>query len=60
MLRELRIPELALVLLVGVSGPGKSGFAARHFAPTKVLCADHFQGDREQRSGHPRRHHRRV
>ncbi|WP_028934270.1 polynucleotide kinase-phosphatase [Pseudonocardia spinosispora] len=41
---ELRIPEMSLVLLVGVSGSGKSTFAARHFAPTEVLSSDVFRG----------------
>ncbi|PRY00043.1 polynucleotide kinase-phosphatase [Allonocardiopsis opalescens] len=38
--RELRIPELALVVLVGVSGSGKSTFAARNFRPTQVVSSD--------------------
>ena len=42
--QELRIPELSLVLLIGVSGSGKSTFAARHFAPTEVLSSDVFRG----------------
>lgn len=41
---ELRIPELALVVLVGASGSGKSTFAARHFAPTQVLSSDFCRG----------------
>ncbi|OWV12864.1 polynucleotide kinase-phosphatase [Micromonospora wenchangensis] len=39
----LDIPELALVALVGVSGSGKSTFAARHFAPSQVLASDAFR-----------------
>ncbi len=33
-------PGGGLVLLVGISGSGKSTFAARHFAPTQVLSSD--------------------
>lgn len=36
----MRLPSGALVLLVGVSGSGKSTFAARHFRPTQVLSSD--------------------
>ena len=39
----LQIPELSLVALVGVSGSGKSTFAARHFLPTQVLSSDAFR-----------------
>ena len=38
---ELRIPNLALVALVGVSGSGKSTFAARAFEPYEVLSSDY-------------------
>jgi protein phosphatase len=42
--RELPIPAPSLVLLVGVSGSGKSTFAARHFSRTEVLSSDFFRG----------------
>jgi polynucleotide kinase-phosphatase len=38
---EIRIPEMALVLLVGVSGSGKSYFARRHFTATQVVSSDY-------------------
>ena len=41
---DLKIPRLCLVALVGVSGSGKSSFAARHFRPTEVLSSDTFRG----------------
>ncbi len=37
---ELRVPEMGLVLLVGVSGSGKSHFARRHFKPSQVVSSD--------------------
>ena len=41
---ELRIPELALVALVGTSGSGKSTFAARHFGRYEVVSSDECRG----------------
>ncbi len=40
----LKIPELSLVLLVGVSGSGKSSFASKHFKPTEVISSDYCRG----------------
>jgi len=41
---ELKIPDFALVVLIGATGSGKSSFAARHFAPTEVLSSDRCRG----------------
>lgn len=41
---EISVPELSLVVLVGISGSGKSTFAARHFAPTQVVSSDFCRG----------------
>ena len=38
--RQITVPSMGLVLLVGVSGSGKSTFAARHFAPSQVVSSD--------------------
>ncbi len=40
----LKVPELSLVVLVGVSGSGKSTFAAAHFARTEILSSDFCRG----------------
>ncbi len=37
---KLTIPELALVVMIGPSGSGKSSFARKHFKPTEVLSSD--------------------
>lgn len=44
MTRELQIPQLCLVLLIGASGSGKSTFAAEHFLPTEVVSSDVCRG----------------
>ena len=41
---EYRIPELSLVVLVGVSGSGKSTFAAQHFGRYEVISSDFCRG----------------
>lgn len=41
---KLRIPELALIALVGPSGSGKSTFAKRCFKPTEVISSDFSRG----------------
>ena len=41
---EIRIPKLALVLLIGPSGSGKSTFARKHFRPTEVVSSDFCRG----------------
>jgi polynucleotide kinase-phosphatase len=38
------VPELSLIILIGVSGSGKSTFAARHFKPTQVISSDYCRG----------------
>ena len=44
MTRELTIPELSLVVLIGVTGSGKSTFGATHFRPTEVISSDFCRG----------------
>src|SRR6185369_11282572 len=41
---KLTIPELSFVVLIGVSGSGKSTFARKHFKPTEVLSSDYCRG----------------
>ncbi|MDR4533394.1 polynucleotide kinase-phosphatase [Glutamicibacter sp. PS] len=40
----LNIPQTSLVVLVGISGSGKSSFAAEHFGAFEVLSSDYFRG----------------
>jgi protein phosphatase len=42
--RELSVPALSLVVLVGVTGSGKSTFARAHFKPTEVISSDYCRG----------------
>jgi len=41
---KLAIPEVSLVVLIGVTGSGKSSFAAAHFRPTEVVSSDFCRG----------------
>ncbi len=41
---RVKIPEFAIVLLIGASGSGKSSFARKHFKPTEVVSSDIARG----------------
>lgn len=42
--REIGVPKMGLVVLVGVSGSGKSTFARQHFLPTETISSDFCRG----------------
>jgi protein phosphatase len=44
MTRELAVPQLSLVVLIGVSGSGKSTFGRTHFRPAEVISSDFCRG----------------
>jgi protein phosphatase len=41
---NITLPELSFVVLIGVSGSGKSSFARKHFKQTEVLSSDYCRG----------------
>jgi protein phosphatase len=41
---KITIPELSFVVLIGVSGSGKSTFARKHFKSTEILSSDYCRG----------------
>jgi protein phosphatase len=41
---QITIPELSLVVLIGVSGSGKSSFGRKQFLPTEVVSSDFCRG----------------
>ncbi|WP_408898845.1 polynucleotide kinase-phosphatase [Nocardioides sp. R1-1] len=42
--QQVTVPAMGLVVLVGVSGSGKSTFARTHFKPTEVVSSDFCRG----------------
>lgn len=38
---NIKLPDPSLVLLLGISGSGKSTFAREHFAATEIVSSDH-------------------
>ena len=43
-MKPLELPELCLVVLIGVSGAGKSSFCRKHFLPTEIVSSDVCRG----------------
>lgn len=41
---EISVPELSLVILMGVSGAGKSTFAKKYFQSTEIISSDFCRG----------------
>jgi len=43
-IETIKLPDFALVLLIGASGSGKSSFGRAHFKPTEVISSDTCRG----------------
>ncbi|MDJ0392233.1 polynucleotide kinase-phosphatase [Rhodococcus sp. G-MC3] len=41
---QYELPDLALIVLVGISGSGKTSFAAQHFGPYETVSSDVCRG----------------
>lgn len=41
---KISVPELSLVVLIGVTGSGKSSFARQHFKSTEIISSDFCRG----------------
>src|SRR5687767_2498207 len=41
---DIKIPELALVVMIGTSGSGKSTFARQHFLRMEIISSDYCRG----------------
>ena len=42
--RDISVPELSLIVLIGISGAGKSTFGRAHFRVTEVISSDFCRG----------------
>jgi polynucleotide kinase-phosphatase len=40
-MKEIKLPEISLVLLIGASSSGKSTFAKKYFLPTEIISSDY-------------------
>ena len=56
----MRLPDPALVVLVGASGSGKSTWATGRYRTQEIVSSDALRGDRRQRRPRPRCVDRRV
>lgn len=43
-IKNIKVPELSLVVLIGASGSGKSTFAYKYFKPTEIVSSDRCRG----------------